>query len=261
MRYWRLLSINLRLGVMGELAYRANFAIQLIESGVQLMIALAGVALVFSHTDTLGGWRRPELMAIVGVYLLMGGIVGVIIQPSMQQLIADVLRGTLDFVLIKPKDAQFLVSIREVHIWKGVDMVLGAGVLGFALMRMRAEVGLWEAAAFAVTLVAGATILYSFLLILTTSAFWFVRVENLLEIFRSTFEAGRWPVGIYPRWLRATLTLLIPIAFAITVPAESVVGRLNAGSLFAQALLASVMAMGSRWFWKRGIRHYTGASA
>lgn len=40
-------------------------------------------------------------------------------------------------------------------------------------------------------------------------------------------QAGRWPVGIYPIWLRMGLTFIVPLAFAVTVPAEAVSGRLD----------------------------------
>ena len=86
-------------------------------------------------------------------------------------------------------------------------------------------------------------IVYSFWLILATTAFWFVRIENILVIFQSVYEAGRWPVGIYPAWLRFALTFLVPVAFAITVPAQALAGRLTVPVLlgawmFAVALFA-----------------------
>ncbi|MDQ2732772.1 MAG: ABC-2 family transporter protein, partial [Armatimonadota bacterium] len=100
-----------------------------------------------------------------------------------------------------------------------------------------------------------------FWLILATCSFWFVRVENILVIFQSMYEAGRWPIGIYPPWLRASLTFLVPIAFAITVPAEALVGRLSPQTLLGAVLLAVALATGSRWFWRVGVRQYSGASA
>ena len=74
-------------------------------------------------------------------------------------------------------------------------------------------------------------------------------------------EAGRWPVAIYPPWLRAALTLLVPVAFAITIPAETLVGRLEAVTLVVTVGFAVVFLVGSRIFWRLGLRHYTGASA
>lgn len=60
-------------------------------------------------------------------------------------------------------------------------------------------------------LLAGSTIIYSFWLILATLSFWFVRVENILEIFRSMNKAGRWPISLYPGWLRYALTFIVPV--------------------------------------------------
>jgi len=261
MTYLRLLWVFFRIGVLGELAYRVNFIVQLFQSLLGLGTALAGLAVVFSHTDTLGGWKPDELLALVGVYLLMGGCINLVIQPSMERLIESVREGTLDFTLTKPEDAQLLVSVQAVQIWKLVDVALGTGVLVVALARLGEHIGFWQAAAFAVTLLAGGAIVYSFWLILATCSFWFVRVENILVIFQSMYEAGRWPVSLYPGWLRFALTFIVPVAFATTVPAEALSGRLTWQTLLGAVALAAGLLVASRLFWRVGIRDYSGASA
>jgi viologen exporter family transport system permease protein len=261
MRFLRLLGVFLRVGVMGEMAYPANFFAHLFDSVLELGTALAGLALIFAHTATLGGWRPDELVALVGVYFLVGGVIGLIIQPGMEQLTEAVRDGTLDFTLTKPEDAQLLVSIWRVEIWKAVDIGLGFAVLAVGLARLGERVGLRQAAAFAAALVAGAVIVYSFWLILATTAFWLVRVENILVIFQSVYEAGRWPVNIYPGWLRFALTFLIPVAFAITVPAQALAGRLTWPVLVGAGVFAAVLFTAARVFWRAGVRHYSGASA
>lgn len=114
---------------------------------------------------------------------------------------------------------------------------------------------------FAIALAMGTVIVYSFWVILATFTFWFVKIENILVIFQSMYEAGRWPVGVYPRWLRATLTFLIPIAFAVTVPTEALLGRLTLENLVVAIALAATMLVASRLTWKQGVKHYSGASA
>jgi ABC-2 type transport system permease protein len=261
MNYLRLLMVFLRVSILGELAYRVNFFVQLFQSLMELGTALAGLAVIFSHTDTLGGWRSDEVLALVGVYFLVGGMIGLVIQPGMARLIDSVRDGTLDFTLTKPEDAQVLVSIQRVEIWKLLDIVLGCGVLAAALVRMGGRVGGHEAAGFAAMLAAGGVIIYSFWLILATLAFWFVRVENILEIFQSMYEAGRWPVSLYPGWLRFALTFVVPVAFATTVPAEALTGRLTGPTLLGAGALAVAMFVASRAFWRLGLRQYSGASA
>ncbi|MDM8000312.1 MAG: ABC-2 family transporter protein [Dehalococcoidia bacterium] len=261
MSYLRLLMAFFRVSFKTELAYRVNFFVQLFQSLLSLGMALGGLAVIFSFTDTLGGWRPDEVLALVGVYFLVGGMIRLIIQPSMEELIDSVRMGTLDFTLTKPEDAQFLVSIRKVQIWELIDIVLGLGVLGGALVRLGGDLGGGEAALFLIMLVAGGFIIYSFWLILATLSFWFVRVENILFIFQSMYEAGRWPVSLYPGWLRYGLTFVVPVAFATTIPAEALTSRLSWEMTLGAVALAAGLLMVSRFFWKLGLRRYAGASA
>ena len=84
-----------------------------------------------------------------------------------------------------------------------------------------------QAIEFIAMLLTGSVIIYSFFLILATLAFWLVRVENILTIFQSMYEAGRWPISLYPGWLRYGLTFVVPVAFATTIPVEALTSRLN----------------------------------
>jgi ABC-2 type transport system permease protein len=261
MKYLRLFFAFFRVGVLSELAYRVNFFVQLFQSLVELGTALLGLAVVFSYTNSLGGWRPNEVLALVGVYFLVGGIIGFVIEPGMGKLINSVRDGTLDFTLVKPEDAQLLVSIQRVGIWKLIDIVLGFGILAAALVRLGETVGGWEVFSFIVMLFFGAVVIYSFWLILAVLSFWFVRVENILVIFQSVYEAGRWPISLYPGWMRFALTFIIPIAFVTTVPAEALTGRLSAGTLLGAAALAVFMFAVSRILWRVGLRQYSGTSA
>ena len=261
MNYLRLFWVFFRVNVMGELAYRVNFFVHLFQSVLSLVISVAGLAVIFSYTDSLHGWQPDEVLALVGIYFLVGGMIGLVIQPAMEQLIESIRDGTLDFTLTKPEDSQFIVSIQRVEIWELIDIVMGFAVLVTALVRLGAKVGGWEATIFILMLLSGGVIIYSFWLMLATLSFWLVRVENILVIFQSMYEAGRWPVSLYPGWLRYGLTFVVPVAFATTVPAEALTGRLSWETLLGAVALAIVLSVVSRLIWRTGLRHYSGASA
>jgi ABC-2 type transport system permease protein len=233
----------------------------LFQSLLELGTALAGLAVIFSFTDSLSGWGVDEMLALVGVYFLIGGVISLVIQPGMSALIDSVRDGTLDFMLTKPEDSQLLVSVQRVAIFSLVDLLLGLGVLITALVRLGEKIGGWQAIVFIGTLAAGGVIVYSFWLILASLSFWFVRVENLLEIFRSMYEAGRWPISLYPGWLRFGLTFIVPVAFATTIPAEALTGRLNGWTVAGAVGLAALLFILARVIWKQGLKRYSGASA
>jgi ABC-2 type transport system permease protein len=261
MNYLRLIRVFFRVNIAGELAYRMNFLFSFFESVMGLAFTLVGLAVIFSYTDSLNGWRPNEILALVGVYSLLGGVIRVAILPGMQQLTESVRDGTFDFTLTKPEDAQLIVSISRIGVWKIIDVFLGLVILIIALVRLGGSIGGLQAVEFLAMLLTGSVIVYSFFLILATLAFWLVRVENILTIFLSVYHAGRWPLSLYPGWLRYGLIFIIPVAFATTIPVEALTSRLNWVTLVAAFAAAVVLFIASRAFWKFGLRHYSGASA
>jgi ABC-2 type transport system permease protein len=154
-----------------------------------------------------------------------------------------------------------LVSVREVRIWQIVDVVSGLGVLAVGVSRISTDVGAVDAASFAVALLLGAVLIYCFWLVIATIAFWVVNMWHAVELFDGVFQTGRWPIGIYPTWLRFGVTFLVPIAFAVTVPAEALTSRLDWQTLVLALVFAIALFAFTRWFWRFGLRRYSGASA
>ncbi len=260
-RPFRVAWLYFRIGVMNDMQYRINFLIQIVQSVFRLGTGLVVLALVFSHTKSLHGWSASQLLVVLGIQILMGGVIGTLIQPNMTRLMEEVRLGKLDYALTKPEDAQLLVSVREVEIWEAVDVLSGAVIAGIGIAHLGTSVGVLDALSFAVAILLGGIMIYCFWLILTTGAFWFVRMDQIVELFAGVYQTGRWPVGVYPLWLRAGLTYLVPIAFAVTVPAEAMTSRLKGGTLALAAGLTVAFLAFTRWFWRRGLRRYSGASA
>ncbi len=261
MNIFRVAWVFFRIGLMNELAYRANFFIQIIESMLGMVTALGAVFIIFNQTDTLAGWHRSELLSLLGIYFIILGSINLMISPSLNKFMADIVEGKLDFTITKPRDAQLLVSVQEFRVWKLLDVVLGMIVLSYGLNERLTEATALDTLLFLISLLTAAVIIYSFWIILATLAFWFIRIENILQIFWAMYIAGRWPVGIYPAWLKLILTTIVPIAFAVTVPAEALAGKLQLQSLATSIVLALVLMVASRKFWLYGIRFYSGASA
>ena len=261
MRPLRLLGLFLRISVLNEVQYRANFWLQLLQSAIAVATGLAVLGLVFSQTTSLNGWSAPELLAVMGVHILMGGLVGAFVTPNMVRLRDDIRQGTFDFVLTKPDDVQILSSVREIRIWQAVDVIVGLVVLGFGTGQLGGSIGPIEAFAFAVALLVGFLMIYCFWLVLTTVAFWIVRIDEIHELFEGVYQSGRWPVTIYPGWLRVSLTFLVPIAFAVTVPAQALTGRLTPETLVLALAFAVVLLVVTRAFFRFGLKRYSGASA
>jgi ABC-2 type transport system permease protein len=261
LRPLRLFALFFRVGALNELQYRANLAVQLFQSAIAVGTGLAVLGLVFGQTTNLGGWTQSELLAVMGVHILMSGVIRTAIQPNMERLMTDIRQGTLDYVLTKPEDAQVMISVREFRIWQLVDVIVGAVVLAIAVAQLEIGVGIGAALVFAGTLLLGGVMVYCFWLLVTTAAFWVIRMDEIHELFEGLYQSGRWPVTIYPGWLRISLTFLVPIAFAVTVPAEALTSRLTVETFLIALGFAVGLFVVARWFFRFGLKSYSGASA
>jgi ABC-2 type transport system permease protein len=261
LRALRLAWLYFRVGAMNELHYRANFFIQLLQSAISVVTAIVVLALVYSHTEDLNGWSESELLVVMGIQILLGGVIRTAIQPNMQRLMEEVRDGKLDFALTKPEDSQVLVSVRDVRIWRAVDVIAGAIVLGYGLAGLETSLGPGDLLLFLGLLAVGTVTIYCFWLVIATLAFWIVNVWEILELFDGVYQTGRWPVSIYPLWLRIGVTFIVPLAFAITVPAEALTSRLDWPTVALTVVFSAVLFAVTRWWWGFGLRRYSGASA
>jgi ABC-2 type transport system permease protein len=259
-RLVRLGWLYFRLGAMNELQYRANFFVAAFQSLLAVTVGLLVLALVYSHTR-LNGWTKSELLVVLGVQILLSGVIHATIQPNMERLVEEVRDGKLDFALTRPEDAQAIVSLREVRIWQAVDVLSGAVVIGVGVARVHDRLDAGHVAAFLGLLALGALLLYCFWLILATGSFWVVNMWFLAELFEGVYQTGRWPIGIYPGWLRYSMTYLVPIGLAVTVPAQALTARLHWPTVLVAVCFGAALALFTRWFWRFGLRRYAGASA
>ena len=260
-RVARLALVYLRLGVQNELQYRVNFFVAAFQSLLSVGVGLVVLGLVYSHTTTLNGWTESELLVILGIQILLGGVIHATIQPNMERLVDEVRDGKLDFALTKPEDAQAIVSLRELRMWQAVDVLSGAVVIAVGVARLQRGIGAGNTLGFLGLLLLGALLLYCFWLIMATGSFWVVNMWFLAELFEGVYQTGRWPIGVYPGWLRYSMTYLVPIGFAITVPAQAMTARLHWTTVVVALGFGAALLGFTRWFWRFGLRRYSGASA
>jgi ABC-2 type transport system permease protein len=263
MRYLRLVRCFAEASAQNEMAYRANFWISLLHSLLNLGTGVVGVAVLFSQVGTIHGWDYPATLALLGVYLTLDALRGLFIGPSLDALAGlggEIWSGQFDFTLLRPVDVQFLASFRHWRPMALIDLALGLGVLGTAVVKLETSLTLARTAAFLIALGAGATILYAILLAFTGLVFWSPAMLYTW-VFDGIFQMARYPVGLYPGWLRLVLTWVVPVGVMTTVPAQALTGELSAGMLIGSVALAAALLIGASALFRSGLRRYASASS
>mgnify|MGYP002477921592 FL=1 len=260
-RYVRIFREFFRACFVEELEYRSEFLGNLISSFFGIGIAVLTVNIFFYQTDQLGGWTYADVLVLLGVFNTLRGMIDFALRPNMPRLLEHVRRGTLDYILTKPVDSMFYVSFRHLVFWRLIDVLLGLGVIGYGLMVKRYIPSLFDVLIFLITIAASFILIYSLWMMLMTTSFWVIRIDDLSFIFDSFFETARFPIGMYRGLVRIVLTYVLPAAVITNMPALSLLGKWNMATAFIAVLLALVFLWLARRFWRFALRFYTSASS
>lgn len=263
MRYLHIILRFARVSLQNEMAYRANLFIALLHSLLGLVTGVLGVWVLFAQAREVRGWDLTGALALMGVYLTAQALQRLFIGPGLDSIAGmtgDLWTGRLDFTLLRPVNTQFLVTFREWRFLALVDLALGLAVIGYAVATGGSAPGATRLAAFAVALGSGIVVLYAVLLAFTALAFWSPELM-LTWVFGSVMEMARFPLGLYPGWLRLVLTWVVPVGIVTTIPAETLTGRLAPGMLAGSVALALALLVGASALFRVGLRRYASASS
>ena len=259
-RYFKLMRIFTANSLQLELEYRGNFVLNIFNSLITTATGLLVLYAMFANADSVGGWSFGEALTLYGVFMVLEALIDIFMYPNLNKLPEYVRTGNMDFFLLKPISAQFMVSARFLSVWMVPQLLLAFGLIGYG-MAQAGQLNLVTVLLATGLLFCGAVIVYAIWLMLTTTAFWLVKVANVSELFYAFFTAGRFPVTAFPAWARFFLTFVVPIAFITTVPASAAVGRLTPGAVLGSVVMASALFGLSRLFWRYAVANYTSASS
>ena len=264
-RYAGLFGIQLRMSTLAAMQYRVDFLVRGLIAMLWSAITLIPLLVVYGVRAQVSGWSLNEALVVVGWFTLLRAVLEGAVSPSLTAVVEHVRKGTLDFVLLKPADAQFLVSTAKFEPWRLIDVAGALVIFSYAF----AKLGHWPSPGQVVTglvfLALAVLILYSIWILVVSAAFWVIKVDNLSYLFGSLFDVGRWPIDVLRGVWRGTLTMVFtfvfPVALMTTYPALALLGRLDGKTALLALAGGGVFAVVARWVWQRALAMYTSASS
>lgn len=246
--------------IAGEMEYRLNFVTTALTSLGNFTGSIFALSLLYQNQNSFEGWNWQEALLVMGLFTILEGIAATWLTPNLSRIVAHVQRGTLDFILLKPLDTQFHLSLRNISPWGLPNLTFGCILTAYAGIKLGLT---WQNyLAGIVPLLLSIVILYSAWFILGTLTIWFVKIYNITEVLRAMMEAGRYPITAYPIVWQFVFTFVVPVAFLTTVPAEAALLRRQVLAwIGGELILAIALFLFARWFWKFALRFYTSASS
>lgn len=260
-RYLRLAATQLRISAAKAMAYRANFLVEGAMAVVWLGITLLPLIVLFDGRTEVNGWDRPSALIVMAYFVGVRAVLEGVVSPSVVELVEEVRSGAFDYVLLKPIDAQAMVSAARYEPWQVINLLGALALAAYAFWLLGVTPAPADVALGVVLFVAGVLAMYSLWIVCAAAAFWVGRLDNLVYLLGAIFDTARWPVQVFRGVWRMIFTFVIPVAIMTTFPAMALLGRLSARTAALTIAGGLAMLMLSRLVWRAAIRSYTSASS
>jgi len=258
-RYLSLFALQMKTAALLSLQYRVDFFVQLAMALFWSSTALVPLLVLFSKRDTVAGWTANEALVVTGFFMALKGVLLGAVQPALANVVEHVRKGTLDFLLLKPVDAQFLLSSSKLDLSRGADVVAGLALAAYATHAAGARPSLAAISLSLLVLICAVAILYALWIMVVSLSFRVVKIDNLSYLILSTFDAARFPASVFRGFLSFLFTFVIPLALMTTYPALALLSKLETRQVFTALGVAFGFLIVARVIWLRSIRFYTGA--
>lgn len=260
-RYLRLFLVQLRTSVAAGMAYRADFLLEGLMAIAWMALTLLPLVVLYSGRTEVAGWDAPSALIVIAYFLAVRAVLEGVVSPSFVDLVERIRSGAFDYVLLKPVDAQAIMSASRFEPWKIFDLLGAIALVIYAFAKLGHPPALPDLGLGLLLFVAGVLAMYSLWILCAAASFWVVRLDNLTYLLGAIFDTARWPVQVFRGLWRIVFTFVIPVAIMTTFPAMALLGRLSTHTALATIVGSLGLVVVSRVVWRTAIRSYTSASS
>lgn len=260
-RYIRLYKALLRFSMMNFMVYRASFFSNVIAAIGWGIFQIIWIGLLTLKTTSAFGWSKDELILLAITYTTNIGVFHLLFSRNFDRLSQIIDKGELDFLLLKPVDAQFLVTNYSHNYSALVRIAMGIAFLLFFLTTKSIAVSVLGVVGYILLSIFGLVVIYSIWLIYCSLLVWFPRLTNIVEFLYTINGMARYPVEMMSEFKNITVLFIIPFAFTMATPTKVLIRNSFDGEVGGLILSTVFLFFLSRTVWKYSLTHYISASS
>lgn len=260
-RYLRLITIFAKYSFIHATIYKEDFIIwSLVDIG-WFSVSMIFFQLLFTQVDSIAGWSKPEVFLLQGIFFLATSVLWGIFWNNFRELPKKINTGSLDFDLIRPIDAQFMISFKELDLDNINGFILGFITTIYAIKLGHISFSPLDVLLALIAFILGLILFYSLYFFTMCFTFWFDRIENLPWLFPSVRDLMKIPAPFFKGPLRILFVYLFPVILITTLPSQILL-HIRSLALFPYLMIVSISSiLISRWFFYIAIKRYASASS
>ena len=261
-RYLGIYAALWRNSVAREMGFQVNFLLWLFVELLWFALQLGFNSVIYLRTDHIGTWTQWQVVMLIGTSHFIQQLFQAFFLVNCAQISELVHSGKMDFILLLPVNARFLVSLRHVDLGGFISAASGLAVVCYAAHELRLTPTPVQMLAFAALCAAGILLHYSLMFLMASVSFWTVRAQGLVMAYYNLFSIARIPDGAFRGAVRVIFTLAIPMLLIASVPVKVLLETLSSASEIVLMLaISAVFFLLSHLTWRVALRRYSSASS
>jgi len=268
--YVRVWLTFVRNALVREMTFRGNFIAEVLTILFWFAAQIVLFDVIYRQAPLIRDWSKHEYFAFMATGMLINAIVEGLFMPNCANFGEMIRTGDLDFALLTPIDAQFLISTQYFSWSQVIEVLLALSLLGRSLWLAGAEITPGRVVVYFTLVAFGVAFYYALMLILASTSVWLGRNQSLYDFWFYVTSFGRYPQGIYRNqgWIGETLwfglSFVIPLLLVVTVPARIILKKALDPDLRV-AILAPVgtliLLVVARLVFQKALSQYRSASS
>jgi len=244
-----------------DMEFKANFISMIFVDAVFYGAHFLFFSIIFSFVDSLMEFTKGDVTVFLVVTFMMDTVFMLFLAENVGKLNRMIVKGDLDFVLLKPVNSQFFSSFRYFNTYASFSIFILMFLLWSAVTASGREVGIMNIAAFTISFIFGIMIYYAVDIMIASLAFWFKNFSMAGWLSHEVMKFSMRPDTIYSGLLRKTMFSLLPMALISSVPTRMLIYGPDIKYLGVQFVVVIVFLIIARIVWVRGLLRYESASS
>ncbi|MDZ4676516.1 MAG: ABC-2 family transporter protein [Oligoflexia bacterium] len=261
LRYLKLYGYFVRFSVSRSMEFRIDFFFRIIMDLLYYVVNLAFFHILYKHTPALAGWREPEMMVFVSVYLLIDAINMTLFSNNMWILPSLVNKGDLDYYLIRPVSSLFFLSLREFAFNSFINLIIALGIVAWAFMNYPHPISFFQIIFFFFNVCVGTLLYFSVRLITLLPVFWTHSARGFDALFWPMTRFMERPDRIFNGWTRVLFITVLPFSLMASYPARLFLDQFDPLIFLHLISAAIIYFLLLIWAWNRALKVYSSASS
>tara|TARA_Y100001970_G_scaffold92186_1_gene116345 strand:+ start:496 stop:1323 length:828 start_codon:yes stop_codon:yes gene_type:complete len=247
-----------------DMEYKTNFIGSLFVDTIYYITWYYFFEVIYSKTTMLGNFDREDILVFL-IATFFADTIFMMLFDGAGQLREHIRTGSLDFILLRPVNSQFLISFRYIRSYTLVSLLVLSIILYQILITFHpSSLSFSNIFLFTISLFMGSLIWYCFEFITSCLTFYFRDFRTGGWLTHEIMKFSMRPDTIYQGLTRKILFTILPMALVASVPTRLLLygfTNQNQKYLITQIIVVFTLLCATRILWNIGLKRYESAQS